>query len=72
MSELESMILTPLHRDKTNAIDTSNPPNWRTSAMPDDAAMNSREFVEDLLLAGDIPILLGDVAVQLRADGAIK
>lgn len=63
--------LVPLS-GQTDAIDISSPPSWRTSTMPTDASMNSRKFVGDFLLAGDIPVLLGDVAEQLRADDIIK
>ena len=35
-------------------------------------SINSRRFVGDYLLAGDIPVLLGDVAEQLSADDIIK
>lgn len=56
-------------RGRASAIDPNNPPSWRTSVMSDDASMNSRRFVEDFLLIGDIPILLGDASIQLRKDG---
>ena len=58
-------------RGKRTAIDASNPPRWRISVMPDDASMNSRAVFGDFLDVGDCPILLGDVANQLRYDGVV-
>jgi len=51
------------------AIDTSSPPMWRSSIMPDDASMNKKRLIGDWLLLGDVPILLGDVDELLRVSG---
>ena len=58
-------------RGRLTAIDPANPSRWRNSVMPDDNSMNSHHFVEDFILAGDCPILLGDVSDQLKADAVI-
>ena len=51
------------------AIDTSSPPMWRSSIMPDDASMNKKRLIGDWLDLGDVPILLGDVDELLRVSG---
>lgn len=51
------------------AIDTSSPPVWRSSIMPDDASMNKKCLISDWLDPGDVPILLGDVDELLRGSG---
>jgi len=58
-------------RGRTSSINTSNPPKWRTSIMLDDASMNSRWVFGDFLDGGDCPILLADVANQLKHDAVI-
>ena len=58
-------------RRKPKAIDPDNPPRWRTSIMTDDASINSRWVFGDLLDMGDCPVLLGDVANQLKHDAVI-
>jgi len=52
-----------------SAIDTSSPPMWRSSVMPNDASMNNRRLIGDWLGPGDVPILLGDVDELLRGSG---
>jgi len=51
------------------AIDTSSPPFWRSSIMPDDASMNKKHLIGDWLDMGDVPILLGDVDECLKVSG---
>jgi len=50
-------------------IDTSVPPLWRSSIMPDDATMNRKHLIGEWLDIGDVPILLGDVDELLRGSG---
>jgi len=51
-------------------INPSAPPSWRSSMMPDDATMNTRQLIGDWLDIGDVPILLGDVHQLLKTSGA--
>jgi hypothetical protein len=51
------------------AIDTSSPPVWRSSIMPDEASMNKKRLIGEWLDLGDVPILLGDVDELLRVSG---
>lgn len=51
------------------AIDTSSPPMWRFSVMPDDTTMNKRRLIGDWLDLGDVPILLGDADELLKVSG---
>jgi len=51
------------------AIDTSSPPVWRSSIMPDEASMNKKRLIGDWLDLGDVPILLGDVDELLKVSG---
>ena len=50
-------------------IDPSAPPSWRSSMMPDDATMDTRQLIGDWLDIGDVPILLGDVHELLKTSG---
>jgi hypothetical protein len=50
-------------------IDSSHPPSWRSSIMPDDATMNAKTLIGDWLGLGDVPILLGDVDELLKRNG---
>ena len=51
------------------AIDSANPPQWRSSVMPNDAAMHDKSLFLSFLSLGDLPVLLADLASQLATDG---
>jgi hypothetical protein len=57
------------HKKGQQAVNTSSPPVWRSSIMPDDISMNRKRLIGDWFDLGDVPILLGDVDESLRVSG---
>ena len=53
-------------RPRKTAIDPSQPPFWRTSVLVDDASIRDKAVFGGLLLSGDVPILLSDIAELLQ------
>ena len=52
-------------RNHRPAINSSNPPKWRTSILKDDKSVNGQPVLGEYLNSGDVPIFLADVAKVL-------
>lgn len=54
-----------------SVIDPNSPPTWRSSCLADDQSVHNKAVLGSCLEAGDVPILLGDVANRLKLDGVV-
>ncbi len=58
--------LRPTYKHKT-AIDSANPPRWRTSVLTDDESVAGKRVLGSYLYSGDVPILLADMAQVFKS-----
>ena len=56
---------------RTTTINPLQPPRWRTSVLNDDLSVEGKPVWGGVLGAGDVPILLGDIATRLQQDRAL-
>ena len=56
---------------RATAINPLQPPSWRTSVLIDDLSVQGKPVWGGVLGAGDVPVLLGDIATRLQQDKAL-